>query len=147
MALRSALEDFEETTLVAISGLFAKLQYLASLHDGEGNYAHWGMERVHGTEVASRALRSAHVAVLTRVLRAPLQSLLEDVRCSSSTVRMPADEFVRSLNQSPRKILPERSMPASQKHLMAVLHALSVLVEKEGRANRQGASRYPPLAR
>lgn len=147
MPFRSALEDFEETTLDAISGVFAKLHYLGTLHDGEGKYSHWGMERVHGAEVAERAIRSSHVAVVTRVLRTPLRVLMEDVRSSASKLQLPASEFVRTLNRSPQLVLPERSTAASRKHLMAVLHALLALVESQERASRQDASPHPLLDR
>lgn len=146
MAVRSALEDFEETTLKAISGLLAKLHYLATLHDGHGHYAHWGMERVHGAEASARAIRSSHVAVLTQVLRAPVRVLLQDVAASAATVRVPAHEFLRSLGKSPQQVLPERCMAASQKHLIAVLHGLSALLERQERASRPGASPLRPLA-
>ena len=146
MSFRSALEDFEGTTLGAISGLVAKLHYLGSLHDGEGHYTHWGMERVHGPEASARAIRASHVAVLTQVLRVPMRVLLEDVTLSASRLGIPVCEFVRSLKKSSRQVLPERCMAASQKHLMAVLNALSALLERQERATRPGASPLRPLA-
>lgn len=146
MAFRSALEDFEGTSLGAISGLLAKLHYLATLHDGNGHYSHWGMERIHGAEASARAIHASHVAVLTQVLRAPMRVLLQDVTLSSSRLGVPVCEFVRFLKNSPRQVLPERCMAASQKHLMAVLHGLSALLERQGPANRPGASPLRPLA-
>ena len=146
MAVRSALEDFEGTTLSAISGLLAKLHYLATLHDGNGHYSHWGMERVHGTDASARAIRASHVAIVTQVLRAPMRVLLEDVGLSASRLGVPDSEFVRFLKNSQHRVLPERCMAASQKHLMAVLHALSSLLERQERASRLGASRLRPLA-
>ena len=145
MALRSALEDFEGTTLGAISGLLGKLHYLARLHDGHGNYSHWGMERVHGHEATARAIRTSHAAVLTQVLRTPLRLLADDLRSSASNAQLPASEFLSSLRDLTRQLLPERSVMASQKHLMAVLYALSALVETQERASHPGASPRPPL--
>lgn len=140
------MEDFEGTTLRAISGLLAKLHYLATLHDGNGHYSHWGMERVHGADASARAIRASHVAILTQVLRAPMRALLEDVGLSASRLGVPDSEFVRFLKNSQRRVLPERCMAASQKHLMAVLHALSSLLERQERASRPGASPLRPLA-
>lgn len=144
VGLKSALEDFESTTLGAIPGLLGKLHYLAGLHDGRGRYSHWGMARVHGEEAARRAMRASHTAVLAQVLRAPLRVLDEDLKCSASSVQTTAAEFLLSLKQLVPHLLPERSVEASEKHLMAVLHALSVLVANQGRANHPDASR-PPL--
>lgn len=145
MAIRSALEDFEETTLRAISGLLAKLHYLATLHDGNGNYSHWGMERIHGAEASARAIRASHVKVLAEVLKTPTRVLLEDVGRSATTLQLNAGEFLHSLKKLVRQIFPERCMAASQKHFMAVLRALSALVQRQESANRPGASPLRPL--
>jgi hypothetical protein len=144
VALKSALEDFESTSLGAIPGLLGKLHYLAVLHDGRGSYSHWGMARVHGEEAARRAIRISHAAVLAQVLRAPLRVLDEDLKGSASRAQTTAAEFLSSLKQLAPRVLPERSVEASQKHLKAVLHALSVLLANPGRANRPDAS-PPPL--
>jgi hypothetical protein len=144
VALRSALEDFESTSLGAVPGLLGKLHYLAELHDGRGRYSHWGMARVYGEEAARRAIRASHTAVLAQVLRAPLRVLDEDLKGSASSAQTTTAEFLISLKQLAAQVLPERSVEVSEKHLMAVLHALSVLVANPGRANHPDASR-PPL--
>ncbi len=147
MAVRSTVEDFEGTTLGAVPGLLGKLHYLARLHDGAGNYSHWGMERVHGAEAATRAIQTSHMAILTRVLRAPLRVLVEDVSCSATGLRLSGEELIQSLKTMPHQLFPERSVTASQKHLMAVLNALLALVEGQERASRPGALPHPPLDR
>jgi hypothetical protein len=157
VALKSALEDFEGTTLAAISGLLGKLYYLAGLHDGYGKYSHWGMGRVHGEEAARRAIRTSHAAVLAQVLRTPLRELDEDLRRSASSAQISAREFLQSLNKlapqalpSPQRAKtgtaadgPERSLAASEKHFRAVLHALFALLANRAPASRPDAS--PPL--
>jgi hypothetical protein len=147
VAVRSAVEDFEGTTLEAVPGLLGKLHYLARLHDGLGKYRHWGMERVHGAEAAARAIHSSHMSVLTRVLRAPLRVLVEDASRSASGLQISNRELIHSLKTMPRQLFPERSQAVSQKHLMATLNALSALVESRGHASRQAASPLPPLDR
>jgi hypothetical protein len=144
VALRSPLEDFECTTLGAIPGLLGKLHYLATLHDGRGVYSHWGMARVHGEEAARQAICASHTAVLAQVLRAPLRVLDEDLKHSAYSVPKTAAEFLLSLKQLGSQVLPERPVQASEKHLMAVLRALSGLVANQERANHQDAS-PPPL--
>lgn len=143
MALQSALEDFEGTTMGAIPEILGKLHYLAELHDGGGSYSHWGMGRVYGEEAARRAMRASHAAVLARVLRTPLRVLAEDLSRSASSAQITALEFLSSLEKLTPQVLPFRPVAASQKHLTAVLHALSALVESPARASHQDAS--PPL--
>jgi hypothetical protein len=142
VALRSALEDFESTSLGAIPGLLGKLHYFAELHDGRGRYSHWGMGRVYGEEAARRAMRTSHAAVFTRVLRTPLRVLAEDLSGSASSAQVTAVAFLSSLGKLTSHALPAGAVAASQSHLMAVLHALSALVESQARASRQDAS--PP---
>ncbi len=147
VALKSAVEDFESTTLCAIPGLLAKLHYIAGLHDGRGNYLHWGMGRTHGEEAAQRAIRASHAAVLTQVLRTPLRDLDEDLRRSASGRQLTAEAFLASLQKRARQALPERALPAAERHFNSVLDALSALLESPERANRPDASLPPPLAR
>ena len=144
MALKSPLEDFEATTLQAIPGLLAKLHYIARLHDGHGNYLHWGMGRTHGEEAARRAIRTSHAAVLTQVLRMPLRLLDEDLQRSAAGVRMTAQELLRWLIQQAPQVLLERAGAPSQKHLKAVLHALWALLESRACATRPDALPLPP---
>ena len=147
MALRSALEDFEGTSLGAIPRLLGKLHYFAELHDGRGNYSHWGMGRVYGEETARRAIRTSHAAVLTRVLRTPLRVLAEDLNGSASSAQVTALAFLSSLVKLTAQALPAGALAASQSHLTAVLHALSALVESQARASRLNASPPQPPVR
>lgn len=147
MARKSALEDFESTTLGAIPGLLAKLHYIAALHDGHGSYAHWGMGKVHGEEAARRAIRTAHVAVLAQVLRSSLRLLDQDLRRSASNGQITERELLVSLERLAPQALPDRSVAASEKHFTAVLHALSALLENPALANHLDALRPPPPVR
>lgn len=116
---------------------------MAALHDGDGNYSHWGMGRVHGEGAARRAIRSSHVAVLARVLRTPLRELAEDLSYSASGEQITPLEFLLSLKKLTPQALPEGPMPASQKHFTAVLHALLALAQSPARATHPDA--LPPL--
>ena len=66
MTLKSALNDVRETDLAAVSGLLAKLAYLASLRHKDGGYKHWGMSLVHGEDSSDKALKTAHSEVLSK---------------------------------------------------------------------------------
>ncbi len=143
MSLKSAIEDFEATTLGAIPGLLAKLHYVAGLHDGGGTYAHWGMGRTHGEDAARRAIRASHAALLARVLRTPLRELDEDLRISAASRQLTVLAFLASLKILSRRALPDRPVLAAEKHFNSVLDALSALLPQNPEpAIRQDAS--PP---
>jgi len=136
MTLKSALQDLRETTLAAVSGLLAKLAYLASLRDREGGYRHWGMSLVHGPEASDRALKAAHGEVLSRVLRTPLNSLLEDLRESSQESGVSSKTYVQGMCGQLDELLPAQQDEASARHLNSVLVALSLLEKSQERATR-----------
>ena len=140
VALKSALEDFEACTLGALPRLLGKVHYLAELHDGRGNYDHWGMGRVYGEDAARRAMRTAHGAVMARFLRTPLRELAEDLAGSASALDVSTLDLVIALEREVKRAMPAGSPSGSEKHFMAVLHALAALAENRGRANHPGAS-------
>ena len=140
MALRSALEDFEGVSLEAIPGLLGKLRYLGELHDGRGNYSHWGMARTHGELAARRAIRASHVAVMARVLRTPLRILVEDLSNSANRGQLTPREFLSSLEKMQAQIQLEQLVAAPDRHFKAVLHALGALLQSQGRPD---ASQLP----
>ena len=137
MRLRSALEDFEANTLAAVPGLLGKLSYLGELHDGEGAYNHWGLEKAYGKDAARGAISTSHRTLLSRILKTPLPVLLDDVGTSSAKRQVATREFLSSL-KSPHS-LPKSPPPASQVHFNSVLHALLALAERRNNANPQNA--------
>jgi hypothetical protein len=143
MTLKSALQDLRETTLAAVSGLLAKLAYLASLRRREGGYLHWGMALVHGDEAADRALKSAHTEVLSSVLRTPLPALVDDLRESSQDSDKNAGAYVEGMRKHFHELLPAPEDAASARHLNSVLVALSSLEKSRKHATPSASS--PPL--
>jgi hypothetical protein len=140
MTLKSALQDFKETTLAAVSGLLGKLSYLASLRRVHGRYAHWGMESVHGRESSERALKTAHAEVVAGVLRAPLRSLVDDLEESSRENGVKAQAFVEEMKDQFDDLIPsERRDSPSVCHLNSVLMALSSLQKHRGDATRSAS--------
>ena len=106
MTLKSALQDAKETTLAAVSGLLGKLTYLASLRRFEGRYKHWGRELVHGPESSERALKAVHAEIVAGVLRAPLQSLVEDLDESSRSSGVAARPYVEQMRERAHELIP-----------------------------------------
>lgn len=137
MTLKSALQDFKESTLAAVSGLLGKLAYLASLRRKPGRYEHWGMETVHGQESSNRALKTAHGEIVAMVLRTPLASLVDDLEESSRESGMDALNYVNRMRDRFDDLLPgERSDSPAAGHLNSVLVALSSLQRNRERATR-----------
>jgi hypothetical protein len=127
MALKSVKEDLQASTLRAISGLLGKLEYLASLRQADGSYSHWGLSRVHGEAAAQEALTYAHQGVVSKILRAPLCKLLDDLENSCGSKNLPQVAFLGELQEKEDQALPPRAGVGSRRHLSSVLHALLAL--------------------
>jgi hypothetical protein len=136
MTLKSALQDVRETTLAAVSGLLARLSYLASLRHKDGGYRHWGMSLVHGVDSSGKALNQVHGEVLSTVLRTPISVLVKDLHEASEKSGEPAETYVEGLQTQLDQLLPEQSDGASARHLNSVLVALSSLEKNPKRAIR-----------
>jgi len=130
MTLKSTLQDLRETTLAGVSGVLAKLAYLASLRNRDGGYRHWGLSLVHGEESSDRALKAAHAEVLSTLLRTPIAELVEDLRESTEGSKE-AGTYVEGMRQEFSKLLPSPEDTASARHLNSVLIALSSLESKK----------------
>lgn len=129
MTLKSVKEDLQERTLWAVSGLLGKLEYLASLRQGDGSYSHWGLSRVHGEAAAQRALAQAHQDLLSTILRTPLSKLREDVKKSCELKNGAEAEFVQELQDHEPQLLPPNPGIGSRRHFSSVLRALAALVK------------------
>ena len=137
MTLKSALQDIKETTLAAVSGLLGKLAYLASLRRRQGRYQHWGMEAVHGQEPAEKALKAAHMEVVSRILRTPLPSLVQDLQDSSRGSGFEPQVYIDQMKENFEDLLPDgRQNSTVPSHLNSVLLALSSLERNRARSTR-----------
>jgi hypothetical protein len=135
MRLKSALEDLKQTTLAAVSGLLAKLDYLASLRQDHGSHEHWGLQAVHGAESSKRALKTAHAETLASVLRTPLAVLVEDVEISRGEIT--AGIYITGMQNRFESLVPgDRKEVPMTTHLSSVLAALSSLQQNRGSATR-----------
>lgn len=124
MALLSALQDIQRTTLKAITGSLRRLEYLAQLRDGRGGYSHWGLTRVHGEERAETALAECHRSELSKVLRTPIRTLEVDAEESSREAGMPDGQYLAQLNSKSQQLLPSDPGAGSSRHFSSVLQAL-----------------------
>jgi hypothetical protein len=127
MALLSALQDVQKTTLKAISGSLRKLEYLAELRDDGGAYSHWGLTRIYGKERAANALQESHRSELSKVLRTPLRNLEADAEESSREAGESEGDYLTRLGDKWTRLLPPDPGPGSSRHFSSVLQALSSL--------------------
>jgi len=135
VVLTSAFEDFEGRTLSAVPGLLGKLRYVSLLHNNSGAYSHWGLEKIHGSDAAERAIRSSQRTLVTRILRTPLRDLADDLQRSATGAEMKDFEFLSTLEPPLKRDLPVQNFRASEKHFMSVLHTLSALAQNRVPAN------------
>lgn len=129
MTLKSAMQDVQDRTLRAVTGVLAKLQYLVSLRNQDGAYSHWGLERVHGEAATQNALQDAHRGVVSSILRTQLRNLFRDLQETSGSENE-ATELLDQLQSSP-KIVPPKPGAGTERHLNSVLHALARLVKNQ----------------
>lgn len=135
MTLKSALQDVKQTTLAAVSGLFGKLVYLATLRRGKNCYEHWGMQLIYGAESSERALKTAHAEVVAGVLRSPIESLVGDLETSARDRGVAPQSYLEDMSNHFNDLLPgERTDSASALHLNSVLAALSQLDKNRERS-------------
>lgn len=137
MTLKSAFEDLSRTTLRAVLGCLGKLEYLAGLRARQGDYSHWGFEKVHGQATANTTLVTAHREAVSTVLSMPLSELLEDVEKSSNEKGVGSDIYVDGIAARGSELLPNNPGPGTARHLNSVLRALSGLA----RSREQNATR------
>jgi hypothetical protein len=140
MTLKSALEDLKQNTLSTLSGLLARLAYLASLRRGSGHYEHWGMKSVHGVEASERALTTAHQETVAAILKMPIAALEEDLEISRMGGAISARAYVKEMRDHFDDLLPAgcKDTPSAA-HLNSVLAALSSLKHHPMRATRSAS--------
>jgi hypothetical protein len=140
MTLKSALEDLQQNTLSALSGLLARLVYLGSLRRENGRYEHWGMKSVYGAETAEQAIRAAHAETVAGILKTPLAALEEDVEVSRAESANSAPAYLKDVRDHFEDMLPAGQVDAPRAaHLNSVLAALLSLKRHPTSATRSAS--------
>jgi len=131
MTLKSAFEDLIGTTLAALSGTLAKIEYLSSLRPaGKGTpYQHWGLARIYGDVAAQQALAEAHRKLFLKVLRTSLRDLQAGAALGKNALAQPAGEYLDELRARQSDLLPADLGGGSVRHFSSVLRALSSLAK------------------
>jgi hypothetical protein len=137
--LDSPVDDFCRTTLRAVSGTLGKLQYVAELRQGNGEYFHWGLARTHGEAVASLAIGQSHTNLFLAMLRTPLRTLWEEAEELSRAQSTDIREYLGRLSECGEALIPRELQGGVDRHFNSVLLALCSLAEepapKAGRAS------------
>ena len=129
MTLKSAYEDLRQRTLERIPGTLGRLRYVAGLRSSTG-YAHWGLERVHGTGAAQDAFEQVHKTLVRTVLRTRLNLLREDLGQSCEAERISPTSYASTLRGSLTQLLPAGCPKQTQLHLVSVLETLTTLAAR-----------------
>ena len=127
MTLKSAYDDLRQRTVEKIPGTWGKLKYVAGLRSSTGGYAHWGLERVHGTGAAQGAFMEVHRALVKTILRTRLSALREDLGRSSEAEGISPVSYASRLSVSLSQLLPSGCPKESELHLLSVLETLTIL--------------------
>jgi hypothetical protein len=135
MRLHSALEDLTKTTIPAVSGILAKLDYVSGLRQGS-SYVHWGLASVYGQKAAQEALAQAHHLIFSEVLRTPLRELAQDLERCSSRIGLTPGAYLNKLRNSRQNLVPGDPGSGSAQHFSSVLYALSSLQKSQRAAIR-----------
>jgi hypothetical protein len=78
---RRVIQDFTQTTLAGIPGLFARLTYIGSLRDlSSGRYEHAGLAALYPDAAIQQAMQLCHEQIFERILETPLSGQEEDLR-------------------------------------------------------------------
>jgi hypothetical protein len=135
----SPVDDFCRTTLRAVSGTLGKLQYVAGLRQGNGEYFHWGMARTHGEAVASLAIGQSHTNLFLQMLRTPIRTLWDEAEELSRKQSTDIRDYLGRLSEHGEALIPLQLQGGTERHFNSVLLALCCLAgapaPKAGRAS------------
>lgn len=139
---RRIIQDFTETTLSAIPGMFARLTYLASLRDlSTGAHEHAGLEVLYPKEAIRQALEQCHEELFARILELPLEAQVEDLRSCLQAMQgglCSAVEHWRKI-EAYRVLLPEHAPDYLKKLFCSNVQALLTILQKDCSNSRSNA--------
>ena len=131
---RRVVQDFTQTTLAGIPGLFARLAYIASLRDlSSGRYEHAGLSALYPDEAIQQALQLCHEQIFERILESPLSSQEEDLRTCLAGMEGGVSAAVCHWrrNEAYRVLRPEAAPDYLKDLFCSNLRALLELLDKE----------------
>ena len=124
MKILSASQDFEQVSLSGFPSVLEKLVYLAGLRRENGDYAHWGLAKVYGEQVAGAAIAAAHGRLYSDCLSSPLERLATEISSAALEQALSPEAYVERVEVNRKRLVPQITRSGSAKHLDAVLLAL-----------------------
>ena len=134
----SAAQDLYRRTLERIPALTRRLEYLASLRDGQ-THTHWGLARVYGPEATARALSEAHTQCFLSILTSYFPALLAEVDAQARSSGLDKAAFLHRLWEQRQQLVPLQDGGGSPKHLEWTLLVLWKIAEAQTRAAGRAA--------
>lgn len=128
------VQDFTQTTLAKIPGLFARLTYLASLRNiSSGRYEHTDMAALYPDEAIQQALQLCHEQIFERILESPLSSQEQDLRNCLEAMRRGLGEAVTSRQDLEvyRSLVPADAPDYLKELFYSNVHALLTILQGE----------------
>jgi len=116
MSFLSAHQDFMQRTLSSLGNVWKQLLFTASLRTNAGQYHHWGLERDHGVEESSAAIKEAHRDLILKLLEMPVEEAVVEV-----------EEVEDSKQLELKKICPPMLEPCLRRHTDYVLEAARLI--------------------
>jgi hypothetical protein len=131
---RRVVQDFTQTTLAGIPGLFARLAYLSSLRDlSSGRYDHAGLAALYPDAAIQQALQLCHEQIFERILEAPLSNQELDLRtcltCMEGGLSVAASHWRRI--EAYRVLQPEAAPEYLKELFCSNLRALLEILDEE----------------
>ncbi len=139
VTLFSTKDDFCRTTLAALPGVLAKLDYISSLRDGGGRYQHWGLTRIYGEEAVQRAIAEVHRLLFLELLRMPIRKLVLDAASAGAASKRTLHAFVEDLGGRAAGLIPPELGGGSVRHFNSMISALLAVVKRLPAASPAGA--------
>lgn len=125
--MRNAVADVSKS-IHALPECFARLLYLGSLRDPNGDYEHWGLTREYGEKQTQSAFRQLHRAEFEGLLQTEFSDLIAKFKehCESrgENYRLVIDQLSQDLPVSPSDVQEH-----STEHFKYVLSSLLALAQ------------------
>jgi len=138
---RRVIQDFTQTTLAGIPGLFARLAYMASLRDlSSGRYEHAGLAALYPDTAIQQALQLCHEQIFERILEESLSALEQDLRaCLAGMEGGLSVAVIHWRRLEAYRVLQPETVPEYLKELFCSnLRALLEILDEEHSPARSG---------
>jgi hypothetical protein len=127
--MKTAVQRLQENALDQMPRL-ARLKYLASAREPNGQYSHWGLAKMYGSATLQQAMSEMHSSVFVDVLRTPIRQLADEVSGNARETGVSREAYVETFSAKFKAVSPENHLGGCEEHLKMVLYALSCLARR-----------------